>query len=163
MLTLPCQGFGGTNIRDSDGVNFTIFVTVNIVSLLPFLIQKERSTQGSELLAALEPTISRPHSPLRSKSFLRRKDRRKPIPTKDNLGSEEDNQEKISCERTHNIIFSSSATRQDHLSLLALGLAMTDICATTSESHSKTRTAAPGDQLRVALLLCSHYWKLKDA
>lgn len=115
-----------------------------------------------EFRVPLEPIINRPCSVLSSKSYLRPKDRRKPAPIKDDRGSEEGKQEKISCERTHSVILSSSATRQSHLSLLASGLAMTDICATTFGSCSKTNSAVLQVIISIALILPFHYWKFED-
>lgn len=115
-----------------------------------------------EFRVPLEPIINRPCSLLRRKSYLRRKDKGKPAPIKDDLGSEKGKQEKISCERTHSVILSESATRQSHLSLLASGLAVTDICAATSGSCSKTNSAAHQVISSVALILSFHYWKFED-
>lgn len=115
-----------------------------------------------EFRVPLEPIINRPCSLLSSKSYLRRKDRRKAAPIKDDLGSEKGKQEKMSCERTHSVILSSSASRQGHLSLLASGLAVTDICATTSGSCSKTHSASLQVISSIALILSFHYWKFED-
>lgn len=137
------------------------FVPVCCVLLL-FLTQ-EIGTWVSEQLVPLEPTIKRPWSPLSSKSCLRRNDRWKIIPTKDNFGLEGENQEKTK-------LWKGS---QCHLVQLSHETGSV-VAPGTRISHDrhwcnhfwkqlKTKSSAALQAINsVALQLPSHYWKLKD-
>lgn len=91
--------------------------------LVPFLPQDRNRHMSIRAACSFEPAINRPWSHWSSKSCLRRNDR-KQLPQRMILSQKKTTMNKMSCAKTHNVIFANSATRQNPLSLLAPELAL---------------------------------------